>query len=127
MEPSEAVRIDKWLWAVRIFKSRSLATEACASGKVHIGGQPVKPSRVVKIGDIIFAATPGDILRTVKVIGLLDKRVGAKLVSGYAEDLTPESEYAKAREKSFASPGLRLKGSGRPTKKDRRKMDRFFH
>jgi ribosome-associated heat shock protein Hsp15 len=119
------VRIDKWLWAVRIYKSRSLANAACSAGKVRIGGEPLKPSRSVRIGEVISAAT-GDITRTVKVVGLLERRVGAKLVTEYMEDLTPRSEYEKPREPDFRPLVLRPKGAGRPTKKDRRKLDELI-
>jgi ribosome-associated heat shock protein Hsp15 len=120
------VRIDKWLWSVRLFKSRSLAATACSAGKVQVGGQPVKPSRSVKPGEVITAAT-GEIMRTVKVTALLEKRVGAKLVSQFMEDLTPASEYQKPREKNFLIPIFhRPKGSGRPTKKERRNMNPFL-
>lgn len=97
MESSPAVRIDKWLWAVRLFKTRSQATAACAAGKVRIGDQPVKPSRTPRVGEVITAKVAG-ITRTVKVVELLEKRVGAKLVADYLEDLTPASEYEKRPE-----------------------------
>ena len=119
------VRIDKWLWAVRIYKSRSLATAACSAGKVRIGGEPLKPSRSFRIGDVISAAT-GDITRTVRVVALLDRRVGATVVAEYMQDLTPASEYAKPREPNFRPLLLRPKGAGRPTKKDRRKLDELL-
>ncbi len=126
MEPAiQSVRIDKWLWAVRLYKSRSLATEACATGKVLINGQPVKPSRAIKMGDTVVAVT-GEIKRTVKVIATLEKRVGAKQVNQFLEDLTPALEYAKPKEKSFQPFAFRPKGSGRPTKKDRRTMESFL-
>ena len=118
-----SVRMDKWLWAVRLYKTRSSAAAACIAGKVLIGGQAIKPSRSVKPGDVIMAVT-GEIRRTVRAIGLLEKRVGAKLVSQYLEDLTPASEYSKLQH-SFPVFGLRPKGSGRPTKKDRRRMQGF--
>jgi len=116
------VRIDKWLWAVRLYKSRSLATAACSAGKVRIADESLKPARSVRVGDIITAAT-GDITRTVRVTGLLDRRVGAKRVADYMEDLTPASEYEKRREPDFRPLLLRPKGTGRPTKKDRRRID----
>jgi ribosome-associated heat shock protein Hsp15 len=119
------VRIDKWLWAVRVYKSRSLATAACSAGKVRIGGEPLKPSRSVRIGDVISAAT-GDITRTVRVRAVLERRVGAKLVPEYMEDLTPASEYSKPREPDFRPLILRPKGAGRPTKKDRRKLNELI-
>src|SRR5437867_2646729 len=112
------VRMDKWLWSVRLFKTRSRAVEACAAGKVQINGVAVKPSRSVRAGDIIVAMT-GEITRTVRVLALTEKRIGPKLASQYCEDLTPASEYAKAKEKFFPTFGFRPKGSGRPTKKER--------
>jgi ribosome-associated heat shock protein Hsp15 len=117
--------MDKWLWSVRLYKTRSLAAEACASGKVQIKGQPVKPARSVHVGEVITAVT-GELTRTVKVLDLLDRRVGAKLVPQYLEDLTPASEYEKPREKSFAPIGHRPKGTGRPTKRDRRILQSYF-
>ena len=120
------VRMDKWLWSVRLYKSRSIAASACTSGKVQVGGHSIKASRSVKVGEIITAVT-GDITRTVKVTGLLESRVGAKLVSQFMEDLTPASEYEKPREKIFLTPAFqRPKGTGRPTKKDRRSMNPFL-
>jgi ribosome-associated heat shock protein Hsp15 len=125
MDPG-AVRIDKWLWAVRLYKSRTMAGAACTGGHVKMSEQPVKPSRGVRIGEVITAVT-GDITRTVKVIGLLERRVGAKLVSQYLEDLTPASEYNKQREKHFLPPPvIRPKGMGRPTKKERRNLEKLM-
>jgi ribosome-associated heat shock protein Hsp15 len=124
MEPA-SVRLDKWLRAARLYKSRSIATDACATGKVLVNGQPAKPSRDVKIGDLIQAAT-GEIQRQIKVTALLDKRVGAKLVSQFLEDLTPASEFSKPREKNFQPFAFRPKGSGRPTKKQRRSIENFL-
>src|SRR5437879_1222226 len=110
--PPASVRIDKWLWAVRIFKTRSLATEACRLGRVTIGGQPVKPSRNVRINDLILTRT-GDITRTLKVLALLEQRVGASVAKEYAEDLTPASEYEKPREKILQPLFHWPKGLGR--------------
>ena len=124
-EPTRPVRMDKWLWAVRLYKTRTQAADACRSGHVRISGQPVKPSRFVRPGDTITAVT-GEITQTVKVLAVLDTRVGAKLVEDYAENLTPPSEYAKPREKAFEPFGFRPKGAGRPTKKDRRSIEGFF-
>jgi ribosome-associated heat shock protein Hsp15 len=122
MTTTTPVRIDKWLWAVRVFKTRSLAAEACRRGHVLIAGQPVKPSRDVKINDIISTQV-GEITRTIKVLGFIDRRVGAQVAKEFAEDQTPASEYEKRREKSFPSVFFRPKGAGRPTKKDRRQID----
>ena len=119
------VRIDKWLWAVRLYKSRSLATKACDGGHVRIAGAHVKPSRDVRIGEIIIALT-GRVHRTVKVLALLEQRVGAKVVSQYLEDLTPPEEYARARSEATAPLVLYPKGFGRPTKKQRRQIEQFL-
>jgi len=121
----QSVRIDKWLWAVRIYKSRSIASDACATGKVQVNGQPAKPSRSVRTGDVITAVA-GEVLRTVKVISLLEKRVGAKLVAQFLEDLTPASEFSKPKEKNFQPFVFRTKGKGRPTKKERRSIEDFL-
>lgn len=118
----EPVRVDKWLWAVRLFRTRTAATAACSAGKVFINGQRAKPSREVRIGDTIVADN-GDVTRTVKVVAFLGQRVGAKLVSDYAEDLTPASEYEKRREPNLTPVSLRPRGAGRPTKKDRRQWE----
>ena len=125
METIERVRIDKWLWAVRLYKSRSVATEACAAGHVKIGGQNVKPAREIHPGEIIGAMT-GRLQRTVKVLALLDRRVGAKLVRDYLEDLTPAEEYARVREEAVRQPVVYPRGLGRPTKKQRRLLQQFF-
>jgi ribosome-associated heat shock protein Hsp15 len=125
MQAPERVRIDKWLWAVRLYKSRSLATGACDAGHVKISGQNVKPSREVRVGEAITALT-GRVHRTVKVLALLDHRVGAPLVSQYLEDLTPPDEYARAREEA-SQPMIRFpKGFGRPTKKQRRQIEQLL-
>ena len=119
---AEGVRIDKWLWAVRIYKTRSIATEACKSAKVKVAGANVKPSHEVKIGEVIeIRMTPID--KTIKVKALLSNRVSAKLVENYLEDLTPKEEYEKlkmAREVNFE---YRERGIGRPTKRERRDID----
>jgi ribosome-associated heat shock protein Hsp15 len=117
------MRIDKWLWAVRLFKTRSLAAEACRGGHVLVNGQRVKPARELRVGEII-AAKAGAVQRTVKVMGFPPSRVGAKLVPEFLEDLTPASEYEKPRE--FTPPQFNWsKGIGRPTKKARRLWEKF--
>ena len=118
------VRVDKWLWAVRLYKTRSIAAAACAGGKVRIGGDPVKPARSVRMGEIIIAAT-GEITRTIRVVNLIERRVAAPRASACYEDLTPASEYEKPRLPNFRPLAIRPKGAGRPTKKDRRKTDEF--
>ena len=117
------IRVDKWLWAVRIFKTRNQATEACKKGRVLIREQPVKPSRILRINDIVQVKRP-PVIYSYKVTGLLAKRLSARLVKDYIEDVTPEQELEKRkiRETFFIS---RDKGSGRPTKKERRIMDKL--
>jgi ribosome-associated heat shock protein Hsp15 len=121
MPTVEQVRLDKWLWAVRLYRTRSLATLACHAGHVKIGGQSVKPSREVRLGEVI-SALAGRVNRTIKVVALLERRVGAKLVSQYLEDQTPPEEYARARAEAAASAGNFPQGFGRPTKKQRRQL-----
>jgi len=121
MQVVERVRLDKWLWAVRLYRSRSLATSACTAGHVKIDGQSVKPSRDVRVGEIISALT-GRINRTIKVRALLEQRVGAKLVSQYLEDQTPPEEYARARQEAAGTDIHFAAGAGRPTKKQRRQL-----
>ena len=117
------IRVDKWLWAVRIYKTRNQATEACKKGKILIREQPVKPSRVLRVNDIVQVKRP-PVIYSYKVTGLLAKRLSARLVKDYIEDVTPkqELEKLKVRETFFIS---RDKGSGRPTKKERRTMDKL--
>jgi ribosome-associated heat shock protein Hsp15 len=119
-----AVRIDKWLWAVRVFKTRSLATDACRNGRVTINAQSVKPAREVKVGETIVVQKD-EMTRTFKVLGILQQRVGAQVAKEFVEDLTPASELQKKREPNFLPPMYRPKGAGRPTKKDRRALDSF--
>lgn len=121
---AEGIRIDKWLWAVRAFKTRSQATEACKSGKVKIDDITVKPSREVKLNEEIIVQI-NYISRTLKVIGLLNNRVGAKLVADFMEDLTPPEEYEKEKIKREINYEYRDRGLGRPTKKERRLIDRL--
>jgi ribosome-associated heat shock protein Hsp15 len=122
----DIVRIDKWLWAVRIYKTRSLATEACRNGRVKVGGQVVKASREVHLNDEIDIHL-GVYHKTVKVTGLLHNRVSAALVPAFLDDLTPESEYAKLKIQQEMKPEFRPRGVGRPTKKHRRLIDRLKH
>lgn len=121
---SNETRIDKWLWAVRPFKTRTLAAHACRNGQVVIAEQRVKPSRDVRVGDVI-AAKAGRVQRTVKVLGIPPSRTSAKLVSEFMEDLTPAAEYEKAREAAALPQFTWLKGAGRPTKKNRRLWEKF--
>ncbi|MBI2948370.1 MAG: RNA-binding S4 domain-containing protein [Verrucomicrobia bacterium] len=123
MELSE-IRIDKWLWAVRLYKTRTLAADACRAGHIEIAGHTVKPSRSVRVGEIISAKI-GIITKTIKVLGLIDRRVGAPIAKLHVEDLTPLSEYAKLAE-AKTQPILHPPGFGRPTKKSRRAIERFI-
>lgn len=122
MAEDEEIRIDKWLWAVRVFKTRSQATEACKKGRVYINNIEVKPSRAPKIGDVVEVKKP-PILYRYRVKQLLHNRVGAKLVSIYLEDITPEQEVIKLDMMRLNLGGFREKGTGRPTKKERRLLD----
>ncbi len=120
----EGTRVDKWLWAVRLFKTRSLAAKACRDGQVLIDGHPVKPAREVRSGETITAKAAG-VKRTVKILAAPASRIGAKLVPEFMEDLTPESEFEKAREAARPPKFSWSKGVGRPTKKSRRLWEQF--
>lgn len=120
----ENIRIDKWLWAVRLYKTRSLATNACKNNQIHIDSIGVKPSRILKIGDIVQVKKP-PIIRTYKVLGLLAQRESAKVVAEFIEDITPAEELQKLDMLKFVKPVIREQGLGRPTKKDRRSMEEF--
>lgn len=115
----ESIRIDKWLWSVRVYATRSLATEECKKGRVTIGGVTVKPSRVVNVGETILVRK-NPVTYSYRVVELLGKRVGAKLVPTYMTDLTSEEELKKLDESNGGSLFTRDRGAGRPTKKDRR-------
>lgn len=119
------VRIDKYLWAIRAFKTRSDATEACKGGKVKVAGVNAKPSKAVQAGDVI-QVRKGAVNYTYKVIQPIENRVGARLVPEFAENLTPPEELEKLQapvETFFLS---RDRGAGRPTKKDRRDIERIW-
>jgi len=121
----ETTRIDKYLWAIRVYKSRTDATDACKGGKVKLNGLDVKPSREIKAGDML-TARKGQVLFTFRVIEPVDKRQGAKLVPQYAENLTPPEELEKMRAPVETFFFKRDRGTGRPTKKDRRQMDSLW-
>lgn len=125
MSLKESVRIDKFLWSVRLFKTRSFAAEACKKGRVTMGGMPVKTSRVVKVGDVLEIRVP-PIIRSFKVLELADNRMGAKLVPGFIEDVTPADVLAVLEMSQLAQASGRQRGTGRPTKKERRDLDDFF-
>lgn len=121
----ETTRIDKYLWAIRVYKSRTDATDACKGGKVKLNGLDVKPSREIKAGDLL-TARKGQVLFTFRVIEPIDKRQGAKFVPQYAENLTPPEELEKMRAPVETFFFKRDRGTGRPTKKDRRQMDSLW-
>ena len=118
---AKSVRIDKYLWAVRLYKTRTLATEACRKGKVNVEDMPAKPSRMVSSGDVIEVRKM-PVTYSYRVIEPIEKRVGAKIVDSYVEDITPEEELHKLemQDDFFVK---RDRGTGRPTKKDRRLLD----
>ena len=118
-------RIDKYLWAIRVFKTRSEAADACKSGKVKVNQAEAKPSRDVKENDLI-TVRKGSVFFTYRVIVPIDKRVGAALVPQYAEDLTPEQEREKLNAPFETIFMRRDRGTGRPTKKERRTLDRLL-
>ena len=118
------VRIDKFLWAVRIFKTRSLAASACRMGRILINNAGVKPSRMIEGNEIITVKKP-PVTFIYKVKAPVENRISAKLVTNYLEDNTPESEKSKIDISRTISAGFRRRGSGRPTKKERRIIDRW--
>ncbi len=124
MEDSKGVRIDKFLWAVRLYKTRSQAAEACKNGRILINDQPVKSSRIINKGDVFLLKKP-PIIYIYKVKELLNNRVGAKLVADYLEDLTSEEELLKLELNSQTAYVKRDRGTGRPTKKERRDIDKL--
>ena len=123
--PKSEVRIDKWLWAMRIFKTRTVATDACRKGRVSVGDGPaVKPSRTIVVGDIIKVRKP-PVTFTFRVKALTENRLGARLVPEYLENLTPKSEYDLLEVVKISGFVDRQKGLGRPTKREGRELSRF--
>lgn len=118
------VRIDKWLWAVRIFKTRTIASDACKLGRVTIDGNKVKSSRTVRVGDII-QVRKSPITYSFKVLQLAENRMGAKLVPGFMENVTPPEQMEILQLQRLNGFIDRAKGTGRPTKKDRRDLDEY--
>lgn len=117
-------RIDKWLWAMRVFKTRTVATDACKKGRVTMGGVAVKPSRTIKVGDVIDVRKP-PITYTFRVKALAPNRLGAKLVPEYLENITPQSQYDLLEMTRISGFVDRRKGLGRPTKREGRELSRF--
>lgn len=118
------VRIDKWMWATRIFKTRTIAVEACKKNRVMVNDVIVKPSRMIKEGDIIQVKKP-PIVYSFKVLALTVNRVGAKLVPDFLENITSPEQYELLELQKISGFVDRARGSGRPTKKDRRDLDNF--
>lgn len=118
------VRVDKWLWATRVYKTRSIATDACKKGRVTISGVTVKPSHSVKTGDIICVRKP-PITYSFQVLGLIENRVGAKLVPDYLKNVTTPDQYELLEMTRISGFVNRQKGLGRPTKKEGRELARF--
>ena len=118
------VRIDKWLWAVRIFKTRTIATDACKKGRVMLGDVPAKPARMIKVGDIVKVRKP-PVTYSFKVLALTENRLGAKLVPEYMENVTPRSELELLEIVKISGFIDRRKGLGRPTKREGRELSRF--
>ncbi|HHV85388.1 MAG TPA: RNA-binding S4 domain-containing protein [Petrimonas sp.] len=120
----DEVRIDKWLWAVRVFKTRTIASDACKKGRVLIDNVSVKPSRMIRAGDIVQVRKP-PITFSFKVLDLSDKRMGAKLVPQFMENVTPPEQYEILELNKISGFVDRQRGTGRPTKKERRDLDQF--
>jgi ribosome-associated heat shock protein Hsp15 len=121
---NDSLRIDKWLWEVRLFKSRSLATDACKAGKIKMDGSNVKASKEIKEGDVISVSL-NPLFKTVKVKQFPKSRVNAKLVPEFMDDLTPQSEYDRVKLINETNIEYRDRGIGRPTKKQRRVIDQL--
>ncbi len=120
----DEARVDKWLWAARIFKTRSMAAAACKKGQVSLNGAPLKPSRTVRAGDIINVRKP-PVTYSFKIKQAIEKRVGAKLIPEILENVTPPAQYELLEMNRISGFVNRAKGTGRPTKKDRRSLEEF--
>ncbi len=120
----EEVRIDKWMWATRIFKTRTIAVEACKKGRIMIQNVTVKPSRMIRVGEVIQVRKP-PVTYSFKVLALTDKRMGAKLVQDFMENVTTPDQYEILELQKISGFVNRARGTGRPTKKDRRDLDGF--
>jgi ribosome-associated heat shock protein Hsp15 len=118
------VRIDKWMWAVRIFKTRTIAVEACKKGRIAVNAAVAKPSRMIRIGDVIQVRKP-PVTYSFKVLDLTQNRIGAKLLPLYLENITPPEQYEILELQKISGFVDRARGAGRPTKKERRDLDEF--
>lgn len=123
---AEEARIDKWLWAARIFKTRSIAVDACKNGRVTIEGVNVKPSRSVKVGEVVSVHKP-PITYSFRILKTIEQRVGAKLLSEIYENVTAPEQYELLEMTRISGFVDRARGTGRPTKKDRRSLDAFIN
>ena len=121
---ADTARIDKWLWAARIFKTRSIASDACKNGRVTIGGVNMKPSRSVKVGEVVSVKKP-PITYSFKVLKTIEQRVGAKLIPEIYENVTDPKQYELLEMSRISGFVDRARGTGRPTKKERRALDAF--
>ncbi len=119
------MRIDKYLWCIRLFKTRSIATDACKKGHIKIDGTNLKPSKEIFGGEEIIVRK-NQINYKIKVLDIPDNRVGAKLVDLYRKDLTPKEEFERLDLLKYSKDYYRKKGIGRPTKKDRRDIDEYY-
>ena len=124
MPDNKTVRIDKFLWSVRLYKTRSIASEECRKGRIIIKEVQVKPSRIISADEVILVKKP-PVNYTFRVIEPIENRVSAKIAGQFIEDLTPEAEKAKLDFSKSAGTGQRQRGTGRPTKKERRLIDKF--
>ena len=120
----DVARIDKWLWAARIFKTRSIAADACKNGRVNIGGINVKPSHTTKVGEVVSVKKP-PVVYSFKVLKAIEQRVGAKLLTEIYENVTDPKQYELLEMCRISGFVDRARGTGRPTKKERRALDAF--
>lgn len=120
----EEVRIDKWMWATRIFKTRSIASEACSKGRIMLKGITAKSSKMIRVGDVVQIRKP-PITYSFEVLALTDKRMGAKLVPSFLKDVTTPDQYEILELNKLSGFVDRARGMGRPTKKDRRELEQF--
>ena len=119
------IRVDKFLWAIRIYNTSSIATDACKCGRVKMNGVEVKPSRMFHVGDV-FTIRKGPITYTYRILQLWSNRLAAKMVPNYIEDITPPEQLELLELARYAAQSGRDRGTGRPTKKDRREIEQFF-
>jgi len=119
------IRIDKWLWATRIFKTRTIALEECKKNRITVNDMPAKPSKMIKAGDIVTVRKP-PVTYSFRVLDITSNRVGAKLVPNYLEDITPPEQYEILEMEKISGFIDRARGTGRPTKKERRELEVFY-